>query len=143
MALIEVSGVWREYHSGDTVIAALKSVDLKIESGEFIAIIGQSGSGKSTLMNILGCLDKASAGTYSFAGRDISKLGPDELAALRRGNFGFIFQRYQLLADLSAVENAAMPAIYAGVDTGERNRRATDLLTRLGLGDRLRNRPRA
>jgi macrolide transport system ATP-binding/permease protein len=141
--LISLRGLTRRFVSGPDTVTVLDDVNLDIEAGEMIAIVGQSGSGKSTLMNILGCLDKASAGTYEFAGRDISKLGPDELAELRREHFGFIFQRYQLLADLNAVENAAMPAIYAGIDNGARNRRATDLLTRLGLGDRLRNRPGA
>ncbi|MEO8756497.1 MAG: MacB family efflux pump subunit [Devosia sp.] len=141
--LISLRGLTRRFVAGAERITVLDDITLDIEAGELIAIVGQSGSGKSTLMNILGCLDKASAGTYQFAGRDISKLGPDELAELRREHFGFVFQRYQLLSDLSAVENAAMPAIYAGIDNGARNRRATDLLIRLGLGDRLRNRPGA
>jgi len=141
--LIQLRGLTRRFVTGAETVTVLDDVNLDIEAGEMIAIVGQSGSGKSTLMNILGCLDRASEGTYAFAGRDISKLGPDELAELRREHFGFIFQRYQLLADLSAVENAAMPAIYAGVDNGARTRRATDLLVRLGLGDRLRNRPGA
>jgi macrolide transport system ATP-binding/permease protein len=141
--LISLRGLTRRFPAGSEQVTVLDDVNLDIEAGEMIAIVGQSGSGKSTLMNILGCLDRASAGTYLFGGRDISKLGPDELAELRRAHFGFIFQRYQLLADLDAVENAAMPAIYAGVDNGARNRRATDLLVRLGLGDRLRNRPTA
>ncbi len=141
--LIQLRGLTRRFVTGAETVTVLDDVNLDIEAGEMIAIVGQSGSGKSTLMNILGCLDRASAGTYTFAGRDISRLGPDELAELRREHFGFIFQRYQLLADLNAVENTAMPAIYAGIDTGARTRRATDLLVRLGLGDRLRNRPGA
>jgi len=141
--LISLRGLTRRFVTGADTVTVLDDVNLDIEAGEMIAIIGASGSGKSTLMNVLGCLDRASAGTYTFGGRDISKLGPDELAQLRREHFGFIFQRYQLLADLDAVENAAMPAIYAGVDGGTRTRRARDLLTRLGLGDRLRNRPGA
>src|SRR4051812_37570893 len=141
--LISLRGLTRRFVAGPESVTVLDDVNLDIEAGEMIAIIGASGSGKSTLMNILGCLDRATEGTYSFGGRDISRLGPDELAELRREHFGFIFQRYQLLSDLSAVENAAMPAIYAGVDNGARNRRATDLLTRLGLADRLKNRPGA
>ena len=141
--LISLRGLTRRFVTGAETVTVLDDVNLDIEAGEMIAIVGASGSGKSTLMNILGCLDRASAGTYTFGGRDISKLGPDELARLRREHFGFIFQRYQLLADLDAVENAAMPAIYAGVDSGARTRRARDLLTRLGLGDRLKNRPGA
>ena len=141
--LISLRGLTRRYVTGGETVTALDHVDLDIASGEMLAIVGASGSGKSTLMNILGCLDRPSEGTYRFAGDDVSKLGPDELAALRREHFGFIFQRYQLLADLDAVENAAMPAIYAGAPTAARVRRATDLLRRLGLGDRLRNRPSA
>jgi macrolide transport system ATP-binding/permease protein len=141
--LISLRGLTRRFAAGADSVTVLDNIDLDIEAGEMIAIIGASGSGKSTLMNILGCLDRASAGSYAFDGRDISQLSPDDLAELRREHFGFIFQRYQLLADLDAVENAAMPAIYAGVDNAARTRRATDLLTRLGLGDRLRNRPGA
>jgi macrolide transport system ATP-binding/permease protein len=141
--LISLRGLTRRFATGADTVTVLDDIDLDIEAGEMIAIVGQSGSGKSTLMNILGCLDRPSAGTYMFAGRDISTLGPDELAELRREHFGFIFQRYQLLADLNAVENTAMPAIYAGLDSGARTKRATDLLIRLGLGDRLRNRPGA
>ncbi len=141
--LISLRGLTRRFVTGAETVTVLRDVNLDIHAGEMIAIIGQSGSGKSTLMNILGCLDRASEGTYQFGGRDISRLGPDELAELRREHFGFIFQRYQLLGDLSAVENAAMPAIYAGVDGSTRTARATQLLQRLGLGDRLRNRPGA
>jgi len=141
--LISLRGITRRFAAGSESVTVLDHIDLDIRSGEMIAIVGQSGSGKSTLMNLVGCLDTASEGTYTFAGRDISKLAPDELAELRREHFGFIFQRYQLLSDLNAVENAAMPAIYAGVDNSARTRRATDLLVRLGLGDRLRNRPGA
>ncbi len=141
--LISLRGLTRRFASGADSVTVLDDVNLDIEAGEMVAIIGQSGSGKSTLMNILGCLDRASEGTYEFGGRDISRLGPDELAELRREHFGFIFQRYQLLADLDAVENAAMPAIYAGIDSGKRNKRAADLLVRLGLGERLKNRPSA
>jgi macrolide transport system ATP-binding/permease protein len=143
MALISLRGLTRRFETAGDPVTVLDDVNLDIEAGELIAIIGQSGSGKSTLMNILGCLDRASAGTYLFEGRDISRLGPDELAELRREHFGFIFQRYQLLADLDAVENAAVPAIYAGVDPAVRNARAKDLLTRLGLAERLGNRPGA
>src|SRR6188474_1142033 len=110
-ALISLRGVTRRFATGGDTVTVLDNVDLDIEAGEMVAIMGASGSGKSTLMNILGCLDRASAGTYTFGDRDISKLGPDQLAELRREHFGFIFQRYQLLADLDAVENTAMPAI--------------------------------
>ncbi|QQR37305.1 MacB family efflux pump subunit [Devosia oryziradicis] len=141
--IISLRGLTRRFQTGAEAVTVLRDVDLDIHRGELVAIIGQSGSGKSTLMNILGCLDRASAGSYKFAGRDIGKLGPDALAELRREHFGFIFQRYQLLPDLDAVENVEMPAIYAGVDGGARRRRAIDLLTRLGLGERLSHRPNA
>ncbi|HEY4202215.1 MAG TPA: MacB family efflux pump subunit [Devosiaceae bacterium] len=141
--LIELKALRREFRTGDETIAVLKDIDLSIEAGDMVAIIGSSGSGKSTLMNILGCLDRPSAGSYKFAGRDIGGLEANALAQLRREHFGFIFQRYQLLADLDAVENVEMPAIYAGVDGGERRQRAVELLTRLGLGDRLHHRPSA
>jgi macrolide transport system ATP-binding/permease protein len=141
--IISLRGLTRRFQTGAEAVTVLDNVDLDIFRGELVAIIGQSGSGKSTLMNILGCLDRASAGSYKFAGRDVGKLGPDALAELRREHFGFIFQRYQLLADLDAVENVEMPAIYAGVDGGARRKRAIDLLTRLGLGERLSHRPNA
>ncbi|WP_304437754.1 ATP-binding cassette domain-containing protein [Novosphingobium sp. ST904] len=118
--LITLSHVRREYPSGDGVFAALKDIDLSIEAGEMVAIVGQSGSGKSTLMNILGCLDRPTSGSYRINGRDTGDLEPDELAALRREHFGFIFQRYHLLTDLSALGNVEVPAVYAGRARGER-----------------------
>ncbi|MBE0578648.1 MacB family efflux pump subunit [Devosia sp.] len=141
--IISLRGLTRRFQTGAETVTVLRDVDLDIYRGELVAIMGQSGSGKSTLMNILGCLDRASAGTYTFAGREVGRLGPDALAELRREHFGFIFQRYQLLADLDAVENVEMPAIYSGVDGGARRKRAIDLLTRLGLGERLSHRPNA
>jgi macrolide transport system ATP-binding/permease protein len=141
MALLELRGLRREFMAGEQSIAVLKDVDLSISQGEMVAIIGASGSGKSTLMNILGCLDRPSAGTYRIAGRETGQLGADELAALRREYFGFIFQRYHLLADLDAVGNVEVPAIYAGKDGVERRQRAEALLQRLGLGQRLGHKP--
>ena len=124
--IISLRGLTRRFQTGAETVTVLRDVDLDIYRGELVAIMGQSGSGKSTLMNILGCLDRASAGTYTFAGREVGRLGPDALAELRREHFGFIFQRYQLLADLDAVENVEMPAIYAGVDGGARRQRAIE-----------------
>ncbi|WP_338720636.1 MacB family efflux pump subunit [Devosia sp. XK-2] len=141
--IISIEGLVRRFQAGPESVAVLRGVDLEIYRGEMVAIIGQSGSGKSTLMNILGCLDRASEGRYRFAGKDVSSLDADELAALRREHFGFIFQRYQLLPDLDAVENVEVPAVYAGVDAAARRERAIALLTRLGLGERLDHRPNA
>jgi len=139
--LLQLSGVWREYPAGDQTIAALKGLDLTIEAGEMVAIIGVSGSGKSTLMNILGCLDRPTRGAYRVAGRDTRELTPDALAELRREHFGFIFQRYHLLSVLDAVGNVEIPAVYAGRPRADRHARATALLQRLGLGDRLDHTP--
>ncbi len=139
--LLELTNLRREYPAGDQVIAALKDVTLSIEAGEMVAIVGASGSGKSTLMNVLGCLDRPTSGSYKVAGRDTASLEPDELAELRREHFGFIFQRYHLMADLTALANVEVPAIYAGQPAGARRARARELLTRFGLADRLDHRP--
>ncbi|ODT82896.1 MAG: macrolide ABC transporter permease/ATP-binding protein MacB [Pelagibacterium sp. SCN 64-44] len=141
--IISIRGLWRRFQTGGESVAVLRDVDIDIHRGEMVAIIGQSGSGKSTLMNILGCLDRASEGSYHFAGKDVGRLDADALAALRREHFGFIFQRYQLLPDLDAVENVEVPAVYAGAAPQARRERAISLLTRLGLGDRLSHRPNA
>ena len=141
MALIELRGIARHYTIGEIEVRALDGVDLAIESGEYVAIMGQSGSGKSTLMNVLGCLDNPTAGQFLIQGRDASQLGADDLAALRREHFGFIFQRYHLLPHLDARGNAALPAVYAGVGGSKRQGRAQALLQRLGLGERLHHRP--
>jgi len=139
--LLDVQDVWREFPSGESTVAVLKGVNLRIHAGEMVAIMGASGSGKSTLMNILGCLDQPSRGSYRVAGQATSELLPDDLARLRREYFGFIFQRYHLLGDLSALGNVEMPAIYAGVNRSDRLQRAGQLLTRLGLADRTGHRP--
>ena len=140
-ALIELRDVVKAYPSGGAPVRVLHGITLSIREGEFVAIVGQSGSGKSTLMNILGCLDKPSSGAYLFAGRDVARLDADALAALRRGTFGFIFQRYNLIGNETAVENVEIPAVYAGMGRRERSARARELLARLGLGDRLHHRP--
>ncbi|RTL90130.1 MacB family efflux pump subunit [Ancylobacter aquaticus] len=139
--IVELVDVSRIYPNGESVVRALDRVSLAIQPGEFIAIMGQSGSGKSTLMNIIGCLDRASAGTYRVDGVDVEELGPDELAELRCSAFGFVFQRYNLLPSLTAAENVAIPAIYAGMGREAREERAHELLGRLGLGERSEHRP--
>jgi len=139
--LIELRGITRSFGEGELAVPVLKGIDLKIYPGEFVAIMGPSGSGKSTLMNILGCLDQASAGQYWFDGRDVSALSRDELALLRREAFGFVFQSYNLLPGMTARENVEIPAIYAGMAQARRHERADHLLTELGLGDRLTHRP--
>ncbi|GAB3050049.1 MacB family efflux pump subunit [Stenotrophomonas tumulicola] len=139
--LLRVRGLRREFPAGEQTLVVLDDVDLDIRAGELVAIVGQSGSGKSTLMNILGCLDRPSAGSYQVAGRETGQMSPDELAELRREHFGFIFQRYHLLNDLGAIGNVEVPAIYAGMPASARHDRATQLLTRLGLGGRLDHLP--
>jgi macrolide transport system ATP-binding/permease protein len=140
-ALLELHGVSRAYRTAAGDVVVLKDVSLRIDAGEFIAIIGPSGSGKSTLMNILGCLDRPTQGSYCVDGAATEQMPPDELARLRREHFGFIFQRYNLMENLSATENVALPAIYAGVDAPTRTARARMLLETLGLGERTGNRP--
>jgi macrolide transport system ATP-binding/permease protein len=139
--LIRVADASRVYVSGDSEIRALDHASLEIRRGEFVAIMGQSGSGKSTLMNILGCLDRPSEGRYEVNGVEVGSLNPDELAALRRDTFGFVFQRYNLLATVTAAENVELPAIYAGMAQDARRQRAKSLLAKLGLGERTVHRP--
>lgn len=126
--LLSLKGVSRQYPSGDDFTTVLNHVNLTIERGEMVAIIGASGSGKSTLMNILGCLDRPSEGEYLISGRATSELEADELAQLRREHFGFIFQRYHLLGELDAVGNVEIPAIYAGQKKAERREKAEMIL---------------
>lgn len=139
--LLEVKNLVREFPAGEGTVQILKGVNLEIYPGELVAIVGQSGSGKSTLMNILGCLDKPTTGSYKVKGRETRELEADELAQLRREYFGFIFQRYHLLGDLNAAGNVEVPAIYAGADSSERHARAVKILTDLGLGEKTQNRP--
>ncbi|SDL64018.1 MacB family efflux pump subunit [Paracoccus chinensis] len=141
--LIQLKGIRRDFPSGDETLTVLHGIDLTIEAGEMVAIIGTSGSGKSTLMNILGCLDRPSAGTYLYSGQDVGALSEEGRARLRRRHFGFIFQRYQLLPDLDALANVEVPAIYAGHPAAQRRSRAAMLLERLGLGQRMDHPPRA
>ena len=140
--LIELKNIRKSYGGGDSPqVDVLRGIDLSIHAGEFVAIVGASGSGKSTLMNILGCLDRPTAGDYLFAGENVAHLDGDALAWLRREAFGFVFQGYHLIPSGSAQENVEMPAIYAGISATERHARAKALLTRLGLADRTANRP--
>jgi macrolide transport system ATP-binding/permease protein len=139
--ILELTDIHKHYKNGETVVRALDGVSLRVRSGEFVAIMGQSGSGKSTLMNIIGCLDRPTAGSYKVLGKEAAHLEPDERAALRRETFGFVFQRYNLLATATAGENVEIPSVYAGLPKQKRTRRALDLLEHLGLGDRTHHRP--
>jgi macrolide transport system ATP-binding/permease protein len=139
--LIELTGVTKTYRTGDLAVEVLHGIDLAIYPGEFVAIVGASGSGKSTLMNILGCLDRPTTGCYRFLGEDVSGLGRDELARLRREAFGFVFQSYNLIAAATATENVEVPAIYSGTPPPQRRARARSLLATLGLADRLEHKP--
>ncbi|AHG79682.1 Macrolide export ATP-binding/permease protein MacB [Mannheimia varigena USDA-ARS-USMARC-1388] len=141
MILIEIENLNKYFGLGENQAHILKNINLTIEQGDFIAIIGASGSGKSTLMNIIGCLDTASSGICRIDGKETQQMSADELSDLRQRKFGFIFQRYNLLPALTANENVALPAIYAGMDTSSRKQRADNLLAKLGLDDKTRNRP--
>ena len=139
--ILELKDVHKHYQNGDATVRALDGVSLTVHRGEFVAIMGQSGSGKSTLMNIIGCLDRPTSGSYRVLGKEAAHLSPDELAALRRETFGFVFQRYNLLATATAGENVEIPSVYAGLPKHKRAQRASGLLQRLGLGDRTDHRP--
>ncbi len=139
--LIELDGVTKTYRNGTLAVQVLHGVSLTIRRGEFVAIMGASGSGKTTLMNLIGCLDRPSSGRYLFGGRDVSAMDRDQLALLRRDAFGFVFQQYNLLPSANALENVEVPAIYAGMPKAARDRRAAQILTALGLGERLDHRP--
>ena len=140
-ALIEFDEVCKYYQMGDTIVKAADHISMKIEKGEFVAIVGQSGSGKSTCMNIIGCLDVPTQGTYLLNGRDVGKMNRNELAAIRNEMLGFIFQQYNLLPKLNLMENVEVPLVYAGVSRAERHKRAKEVLEKVGLGDKLKNKP--
>ncbi len=140
-AVISLEGIDKVYSSGELEVAALRDVTIDIDPGEFVAVIGPSGSGKSTLMNLLGCLDVPSAGSFLLNGHDVASLGEDQLAAVRNRFIGFVFQQFNLLTYLSAWRNVELPLVYAGVAPHERRERALESLARVGLADRADHRP--
>lgn len=139
--MIQIMNMYKTYKMGDNVINALNNVSLHIRKHEFVSIIGPSGSGKSTLMNMLGCLDVPTSGTYILDGKEVSKLKDDQLAEIRNHKIGFIFQDFNLLQKLTAIENVEMPLVYQGVGAKERHDRSVEALSRVGLGDRVHHRP--
>ncbi len=140
-SVIEINGIGKTYRIGDVEVHALRKVDLHINKGEYVALMGPSGSGKSTLMNILGCLDTPSRGTYQLNGTNVSKMTDDELAEIRNKEIGFIFQTFNLLARNTALDNVALPLVYAGINKKDRIAKAEASLTSVGLGDRMEHKP--
>jgi putative ABC transport system ATP-binding protein len=141
MPLIELSGIERVFTLGDSEVHALHALDLTLESGEYVAIMGPSGSGKSTLLNLIGLLDRPNAGTYRFEGRDVTTLSADEQARVRRERIGFVFQSFHLVPRLTAAENITLPLMLAGIEPAERARRVKQALADFGLADRAEHRP--
>lgn len=139
--MIEVSNVLKKYQMGNVEVTALNNVSFSVETGEFTAIMGPSGSGKSTLMNILGCLDRVSSGSYYLNGRNVANLSDSELARIRNSEIGFVFQAFNLLPRMSLLENVELPLIYAGVSSKARREQALEALSRVGLKDRIKHRP--
>ena len=140
-AFFHMSGITKSYPMGDELLPVLKGITLDVQEGEHLSILGPSGSGKSTLMNIIGCLDTPTSGTYLLDGEDLSTAGEDHLSDIRNRSIGFVFQNYYLLPKLSALDNVALPLLYAGVDRKERRERAAEALERIGLGDRKEHQP--
>ena len=141
MSIIVLKDITKTYHMGDTAVHALNHVTLGIDSGEFVAIIGSSGSGKSTLMNIVGCLDRPTSGSYQLEGKEVATLDESALAAVRNAKLGFVFQNFNLLPRMSALQNVALPLVYANMPKNERLERAAQHLEKVGLGDRMHHRP--
>jgi putative ABC transport system ATP-binding protein len=139
--MIELHEITKQYHMGTQTVHALRGVDLTVRDGEFLAIMGPSGSGKSTLMNMIGCLDQPTGGTYKLDGTDVSHMSDDELARIRNKRIGFVFQSYNLLPRTPAIKQVALPLMYAGLDRKERHHRAEEALRAVGLGDRVDHRP--
>ena len=140
-AVIDIQGITKTYVNGKLSVPVLHGIDLQVNKGEFVSIMGPSGSGKSTFMNILGCLDRPTTGSYRLNGDEVATLSDDELAFVRNKQIGFVFQSFNLLTKLTALENVALPMIYAGMDKKSRNERATALLSSVGLGDRMDHLP--
>ncbi len=141
MALVELNDIRKSFSMGKEELEILHGINLSVEKGEFVAMMGPSGSGKSTTMNILGCLDKPTSGTYIFNGENMNELDSDELAVIRNSKIGFVFQGFNLLQKTSAIENVELPLLYAGMPKKERRQRAEEALVQMGLGDRLHHEP--
>jgi putative ABC transport system ATP-binding protein len=139
--LINITNIKRDFVLGSEIINVLKGIDLQINKGEYVALMGPSGSGKSTLMNILGCLDTPTSGSYILNGKDVSQMHDDDLAEIRNKEIGFVFQTFNLLPRTTALDNVALPMIYAGYSKSDRNKRATEVLTQVGLDDRMDHQP--
>lgn len=139
--ILELKGIYKDYLQGKMVVSVLKDINLSVEEGDYIAIMGPSGSGKTTLMNLIGCLDVPTKGSYLLMGEDISKAGENKMAEIRNQSIGFVFQQFNLLPKLSALDNVALPLLYGGVNKSERRERAKAALEKVGLGDRLDFRP--